>query len=123
LDFSQVCCCLSLSPFLCHLLPQLGRPLELDTDGIWCILPSTFPDEFEFKTSDAKKSKVKISFPCSMLNVSVHEKYNNPQYQKLKEDGSRQYSISQECSIFFEIDGPYKAMCIPASTEENRNLK
>jgi DNA polymerase epsilon subunit 1 len=26
-------------------------------------------------------------------------------------------------SIFFEIDGPYKCMFIPASTEENKMLK
>jgi DNA polymerase epsilon subunit 1 len=26
-------------------------------------------------------------------------------------------------SIFFEIDGPYKCMLIPASTEENKMLK
>lgn len=26
-----------------------SRPLELDTDGIWCILPSSFPENFEVK--------------------------------------------------------------------------
>ena len=26
----------------------IGRPLELDTDGIWCILPASFPDNFSF---------------------------------------------------------------------------
>ena len=24
------------------LVEQIGRPLELDTDGIWCILPQSF---------------------------------------------------------------------------------
>jgi len=28
-----------------------------------------------------------------------------------------------EMSIFFEIDGPYKCMMIPASKEENKMLK
>ena len=28
-------------------MEQLGQPLELDTDGIWCALPATFPDTFE----------------------------------------------------------------------------
>ena len=28
---------------------QVGRPLELDTDGIWCILPASFPQDFKFK--------------------------------------------------------------------------
>jgi len=26
-----------------------GRPLELDTDGIWCTLPATFPENVVFK--------------------------------------------------------------------------
>lgn len=28
-----------------------------------------------------------------------------------------------EMSVFFEIDGPYKAMFLPASTEEGKMLK
>ena len=28
------------------LIRQGGRPLELDTDGIWCILPASFPENF-----------------------------------------------------------------------------
>ncbi len=105
------------------LVKMLGRPLELDTDGIWCILPCTFPENFVMKTSNPKKSKVTVSFPCSMLNVMVHEKYSNPQYQTLQDPTTRQYAISKECSIFFEVDGPYKAMVLPASQEEGRNLK
>ncbi|CAN0378843.1 unnamed protein product [Scytosiphon promiscuus] len=30
-------------------MDAIGRPLELDTDGIWCILPSSFPENFTFK--------------------------------------------------------------------------
>jgi DNA polymerase epsilon subunit 1 len=30
------------------------------------------------------------------------------------------YEVRKEMSIFFEIDGPYKAMVIPASKEENK---
>jgi DNA polymerase epsilon subunit 1 len=26
---------------------QIGVPLELDTDGIWCCLPSSFPENFK----------------------------------------------------------------------------
>jgi DNA polymerase elongation subunit (family B) len=29
------------------LIAQLGRPLELDTDGIWCCLPGSFPEEYK----------------------------------------------------------------------------
>ena len=35
-------------------IPHVGlhcsRPLELDTDGIWCVLPSSFPESFEVRT-------------------------------------------------------------------------
>ena len=29
-----------------EIVEQIGRPLELDTDGIWCILPASFPENF-----------------------------------------------------------------------------
>lgn len=32
------------------LIERIGRPLELDTDGIWCALPGSFPENFTFKT-------------------------------------------------------------------------
>ena len=39
------------------------RPLELDTDGIWCVMPASFPENFEVKTTNPKKPKVAISYP------------------------------------------------------------
>ena len=30
-----------------RLVEKLGLPLELDTDGIWCALPASFPENFE----------------------------------------------------------------------------
>jgi DNA polymerase elongation subunit (family B) len=30
-----------------RLVEQIGVPLELDTDGIWCCLPSSFPENFK----------------------------------------------------------------------------
>ena len=30
---------------------QLGKPLELDTDGIWCALPGSFPEEYKLTNS------------------------------------------------------------------------
>ena len=47
------------------------RPLELDTDGIWCVLPATFPENYVFKTKNAKKPKLTISYPGAMLNMMV----------------------------------------------------
>lgn len=102
---------------------KMGLPLELDTDGIWCLLPKSFPDRFKFdiKKSDGSTFSVTMTFACSLLNVRVHRKYSNDQYQTLGADG--EWKRSTENSIFFEIDGPYRAMVIPASTEEDRMLK
>jgi DNA polymerase epsilon subunit 1 len=30
----------------------IGRPLELDTDGIWAAIPCSWPDNFSLKTRD-----------------------------------------------------------------------
>ena len=52
----------------------------------------------------------------------VDEKFTNSQYHEFnKDDGS--YSKRDENSIYFEVDGPYKAMILPASTEQGRKLK
>lgn len=32
------------------LVEKIGKPMELDTDGIWCALPGSFPENFTFKT-------------------------------------------------------------------------
>ncbi|RLN92387.1 hypothetical protein BBJ28_00012461, partial [Nothophytophthora sp. Chile5] len=103
-----------------ELVEQIGRPLELDTDGIWAILPASFPETFSFKLKDG--SSRSISYPCVMLNADVHAKFTNPQYHEL-DPATGKYKTHQECSILFEVDGPYKAMVLPASTEEGKLLK
>eukprot|EP00559_Dactyliosolen_fragilissimus_P002000 CAMPEP_0184866268 /NCGR_PEP_ID=MMETSP0580-20130426/21602_1 /TAXON_ID=1118495 /ORGANISM="Dactyliosolen fragilissimus" /LENGTH=2479 /DNA_ID=CAMNT_0027365857 /DNA_START=100 /DNA_END=7536 /DNA_ORIENTATION=+ len=104
------------------LVEQIGRPLELDTDGIWCILPKSFPDNYFFQHEDG--STFKLEYPCIMLNADVHNHFTNHQYQTLKGDPSKRiYETRSECSIFFEVDGPYRCMVLPASTEEGRLLK
>ncbi|KAK2064391.1 DNA polymerase family B [Colletotrichum caudatum] len=103
------------------LVERLGRPLELDTDGIWCMLPATFPENFAFKMKNGKK--VTISYPCTMLNHLVHAKFTNHQYQTLVDPKTLKYETHSDNSIFFEVDGPYKAMVLPTSKEEDKNLK
>ncbi|KAJ3047104.1 DNA polymerase epsilon catalytic subunit, partial [Rhizophlyctis rosea] len=105
---------------------QIGRPLELDTDGIWCIFPQTFPENYSFKLTNGKKWP--ISYPCVMLNHLVHAQFTNHQYQDLRSGTEgvgveRQYDMKSENSIFFEVDGPYRAMILPSSTEEDKLLK
>lgn len=110
---------------MAHILcEKIGRPLELDTDGIWTLVPGTFPEEYELYTTNPKKKKITLEYPGSMLNLMTHRKYTNHQFQELLEPHhKRQYSLSSECSIFFEVDGPYLAMILPASTEEGKMLK
>ncbi|KAL2163261.1 hypothetical protein VTH06DRAFT_5317 [Thermothelomyces fergusii] len=103
------------------LVERLGRPLELDTDGIWCMLPATFPENFAFKLKNGKK--LAISYPCVMLNHLVHARFTNHQYQTLVDPKTFRYETHSDNSIFFEVDGPYKAMILPTSKEEDKNLK
>lgn len=90
------------------------RPLELDTDGIWCCLPGSFPEEFTFTTADGSK-KHKVNYPGLMLNVMCAEHNANPQYHSLETlpDGSQGYTVSSQMSIEFEVDGPY-LVCLPS---------
>jgi DNA polymerase epsilon subunit 1 len=104
-----------------QLVERLGRPLELDTDGIWCMLPKTFPENFSFKMKNGKK--LNISYPCVMLNHLVHGRFTNHQYQTLVDPKKFKYETHSDNSIFFEVDGPYKAMILPTSKEEDKNLK
>ncbi|EQK98651.1 DNA polymerase epsilon [Ophiocordyceps sinensis CO18] len=103
------------------LVERLGRPLELDTDGIWCMLPATFPENFAFKLKNGKK--LNISYPCVMLNHLVHDRFTNHQYQTLVDPKTFKYETHSDNSIFFEVDGPYRAMVLPTSKEEDKNLK
>ncbi|KAF4795109.1 hypothetical protein TURU_095920 [Turdus rufiventris] len=106
-----------------ELIEQIGRPLELDTDGIWCVLPNSFPENFIIKSTNIKKPKVTISYPGAMLNILVKEGFTNDQYQELQDPASLTYITRSENSIFFEVDGPYLAMILPASKEEGKKLK
>lgn len=60
------------------LYDQIGMPLELDTDGIWTLLPKGFPETYVFKMKNGKTFK--FDFPCTMSNELIYEKYGNPQY-------------------------------------------
>merc|ERR1719391_757980 len=106
-----------------ELIEQIGRPLELDTDGIWCIMPGSFPENYTVKTTNPKKAKVTISYPGAMLNILVQDKFTNDQYHELRDADTLDYEIRAENSIFFEVDGPYLAMILPASKEEGKKLK
>ena len=53
----------------------------------------------------------------------MQEHYTNHQYHELVDNETLQYDVRSENSIFFEVDGPYRAMILPASKEEGKKLK
>jgi len=107
-----------------RLVDDIGKPLELDTDGIWCCLPGSFPEEFDLVPKEGSgKKKLTISYPCSVLNRLTALQCTNDQYQTLMDPEKRTYKQSSEMSIEFEVDGPYKAMILPASKEEGKLIK
>lgn len=110
-----------------NIIERIGRPLELDTDGIWCILPASFPQVVTGKSSYEGKSIFNISYPNAILNTMVKESFTNNQYHELVRMGDNVdkpvYQIRSENSIFFEVDGPYLAMVLPAAKEEGKKLK
>ncbi|KAJ4458914.1 putative DNA polymerase epsilon catalytic subunit A [Paratrimastix pyriformis] len=103
-----------------HLVERIGQPLELDTDGIWCALPRSFPERFQLKT---EKKSVTVIYPCVMLNADVKAQYSNHQYQTLVDPPAHRYELHSECSILFEVDGPYLAMVLPSSRVEGKSIK
>jgi len=118
-------------------LRRLGRPLELDTDGVWVALPASFPTDFVVDIAppadapkDAKPKRVRVSYPTAVLNRLTADRSRNDQYLTAVRDpadptGRRilRHDRSTEQSIEFELDGPYAAMVLPASREEGRNIK
>ena len=58
-----------------------------------------------------------------MLNIMVQDYFTNEQYQELVDPENLVYEQRSENSIFFEVDGPYRAMILPASKEEGKKLK
>lgn len=106
-----------------EIIEQVGRPLELDTDGIWCVLPKSFPENFDVQTNNEKKKKITISYPNAVLNFMVQDNFTNHAYHDLIDPDTLKYVQRSENSIFFEVDGPYLAMVLPASKEEGKKLK
>lgn len=106
-----------------EIIEQVGRPLELDTDGIWCILPTSFPDMVTVLTDHPTKKKLNVSYPNAVLNAMVKELFTNDQYFELTDPAKLTYEQRHENTIFFEVDGPYRAMVLPASKDEGKKLK
>lgn len=55
--------------------------------------------------------------------MMVQDHFTNEQYQELVDPENLVYEQRRENSIFFEVDGPYRSMILPASKEEGKRLK
>ncbi|KHJ41058.1 b, exonuclease domain protein, DNA polymerase family [Trichuris suis] len=104
------------------LIEHIGKPLELDTDGIWCMLPSSFPEKAVLKLKNGA-GKVVLSYPAAVLNTMVRKNFTNDVYHVLENPVAKTYAIKSENTIAFEIDGPYQAMVLPSAKEEGKKLK
>jgi DNA polymerase epsilon subunit 1 len=59
-----------------EIVEQIGRPLELDTDGIWCCIPGAFPENVDFKTSEpGKKASCVVSYPGALAQTWCPSNY------------------------------------------------
>lgn len=108
------------------LVQSIGKVLELDTDGIWCILPDNFPDVFEWEQYHPIKKinkRIRWHYTCAILNEYINKEFSNEQYQVLDTKGNNKYNITKRCTIEFEVDGPYYAMVQPASKVEGKDIK
>lgn len=101
-------------------MSDIGTPLELDTDGIWCTIPASFPYNITYKLKNGQTCM--FNYPCVILNSEVQAQFSNHQYQTLVNEEKRQYETSVENSIYFEVDGPYRAMILPASQKQGKGI-
>ncbi|KAI5180633.1 DNA polymerase epsilon subunit 1 [Nematocida sp. AWRm80] len=99
-------------------IDAFGTTIELDTDGIWALLPESFPLNYTLET---KEGPIYFSYICSLLNYMLVEQFSNHQYHQLEPTG--EYTRTTENSIRFEIDGPYRAMFLPGSSKEGESIK
>ncbi|CAD2095637.1 DNA polymerase epsilon catalytic subunit A, putative [Plasmodium vinckei lentum] len=125
------------------LIDKIGIPMELDTDGIWCMLPKRFPEIYdayildknelnniklyENMTEDEIKNnknikKTNFEFPTNILNLEMHKKWTNHQYLIYNEK-TNDYDCISKNEIFFELDGPWHSMFLPASEKSDDLLK
>lgn len=59
--------------------------------GIWCILPSSFPENVTVNTTHNKKKKINVSYPNAVLNSMVKDNFTNDQYYELTDPEKKTY--------------------------------
>lgn len=59
-----------------RIVERVGIPLELDTDGIWCMLPDGFPMNVEYKMMDESILKVE-QYTTTVFNSKTAKYFSN----------------------------------------------
>ncbi|CBZ50569.1 DNA polymerase, related [Neospora caninum Liverpool] len=103
-----------------NMIDGLGVTMELDTDGIWCMLPQKFPQKYVFHDKSGKEFR--FEFPTTILNQDVHRRYTNDQYLDFDEE-TQTFKRQVRNEVYFELDGPWRAMFLPASEKSDDLLK
>jgi DNA polymerase elongation subunit (family B) len=78
----------------------------------------------EIKNLEMKKDHKSLNTnTCKIFSSFFQDYFTNDQYHELVDASTLNYTVRNENSIFFEVDGPYLAMILPASKEEGKKLK
>ena len=120
------------------LVDGIGITLELDTDGIWCLLPDIFPLSYTFTlkpteeatqaqaSNDNSKSNgfktLRFEYPTWVLNKAVFDRFKNPQFLSF-DIHLKEFKNETKNEIFFELDGPWEGIFLPASEKSDALLK
>ncbi|EDO08465.1 DNA polymerase B exonuclease domain family protein [Babesia bovis T2Bo] len=102
------------------LIRDVGIPIELDTDGIWCMLPDIFPAVVDLKCKGSNKT-LELEYMTTVLNRLIERQWTNDQYLEMEDIGK--YRRVRRNEILFELDGPWHAMFLPASEKSEDLLK
>lgn len=114
--------------FARKLIDKIGIAIELDTDGIWCMLPEKFPFIFNLQYfvctcgTNQKLDKLTFEYPTNMLNLLIDKNWANTQYLEYDEL-TEKYRIERHNHVEFELDGPWYGMFLPASEKSEELLK
>ena len=126
--------------FACRdLVDKIGITLELDTDGIWCLLPNTFPLNYTFtlkpeqqqtsssssnssSSSSREVKTLRFEYPTWMLNKAVYDRFKNTQFLSF-DPALHAFKKEIRNEVFFELDGPWRGMFLPASEKSDALLK
>jgi len=66
----------TLIQFTSATIGKIGKLLELDTDGIWCLLPAGFPEKVQVQMKNGKN--ISIDWIMAVCNEGVYQKWGNP---------------------------------------------